>query len=92
MRFARSFLALAALCAAAACADGASRITAPSAPSHDGGAWIGSGNVTTSDTTAIGGGWIGSGNVTGDGGAGTATESTDTTSTRIGGGWIGSGN
>ena len=81
MRFARSFLALAALCAAAACADGASRITAPSDPSHD--------------ETAVGGGWGGTGNVTEDGGwagSGNNTPPADTTSTRIGGGWIGSGN
>jgi hypothetical protein len=81
MRFARSFLALAALCAAAACADGASRITAPSDPSHEetavGGGWVGSDNVTD------GGGWAGSGN---------ATEPTDTTGTSYGGTWIGSGN
>lgn len=77
MRFARSFLALAALCAAAACADGASRITAPSDPSHD--------------ETAVGGGWVGSDNVTEDGsGSGNATEPTDTTS--YGGGWVGSDN
>lgn len=77
MRFARSFLALAALCAAAACADGASRITAPSDASHS----------ETAD-----GALIGSGNVTEDGGSGTTTEPTDTSSTSIGGTWIGSGN
>ncbi len=91
MRFARSFFALAALCAAAACADGASRITAPTDPSLNGGTWIGSGNVTPTDTTAVGGGWGGSGNVTQDGG-GTVTEPTDTTGNGYGGGWIGSGN
>ncbi|HEX8673830.1 MAG TPA: hypothetical protein VF710_18175 [Longimicrobium sp.] len=82
MRFARSFLALAALCAAAACADGASRITAPTDRSHDetavGGGWVGSDNVTEN-----GGGWIGSGN---------NTPPADTTDNGFGGTWIGSGN
>ncbi len=81
MRFARSFLALAALCAAAACADGASRITAPSDPSHD--------------ETAVGGGWGGSGNATQDGGWGGSGNTTPppppSDSTGMGG-WGGSGN
>ncbi|HLL82968.1 MAG TPA: hypothetical protein VK420_09965 [Longimicrobium sp.] len=80
MRFARSFLALAALCAAAACADGASRITAPTNPSHD--------------ETSVESGWAGSGNVTEDGGwggSGNNTPPADTTN-RAGGGWGGTGN
>ena len=84
MRFARSFLALAALCAAAACADGASRITAPTDRSHDetavGGGWVGSDNVTEN-----GGGWIGTGN-------NTPPPPTDTIDNGFGGTWIGSGN
>ncbi|HEX8451977.1 MAG TPA: hypothetical protein VF647_07770 [Longimicrobium sp.] len=84
MRFARSFLALAALCAAAACADGASRITAPTDRSHDetavGGGWVGSDNVTED-----GGGWGGSGN-------NTPPPPTDTTNNGYGGGWGGTGN
>jgi hypothetical protein len=80
MRFARSFLALAALCAAAACADGASRITAPTDPSHnetaDGDGWIGTG------VTENGGTWNGSGNNT--------PPPADTTA--FGGGWVGSDN
>jgi hypothetical protein len=83
MRFARSFLALAALCAAAACADGASRITAPSDPSRTG-TWIGSGNVVGSDTVTEGGGWGGTGNNT--------PPPSDTTDNSYGGGWAGSGN
>ena len=91
MRIARSLLALAALCSAAACADGASRITAPAAASHDaapGGGWAGSGNVVApGDTTGgtvnhDGGGWGGSGNV---------TPPADTTGDGRGG-WAGSGN
>ncbi len=78
MRFVRPLFALAALCAAAACADGASRITAPEAPSRDvqaggglmgsgtasDGGWVGSGNAAPApgDTTGRGGTWIGSGN------------------------------
>jgi hypothetical protein len=96
MRFARSFLALAALCAAAACADGASRITAPSDPSHEetavGGGWIGSNNVAEDDDGWIGtgvaengGGWAGSGNTTPP-----PADTTDDNS--YGGTWIGSGN
>ncbi|HEX8210216.1 MAG TPA: hypothetical protein VF584_08510 [Longimicrobium sp.] len=77
MRFARSFLALAALCAAAACADGASRITAPSDPSHD--------------ETAVGGGWVGSDNVTQEGG-GTGNNTPPADTTAFGGGWVGSDN
>ncbi|CAA9309303.1 MAG: hypothetical protein AVDCRST_MAG68-1177 [uncultured Gemmatimonadetes bacterium] len=83
MRFIRPVIALAALCAAAACADGASRITAPEAASRNeegGGGTIGSGTMTSSEG---GGTWIGTGNVT-------STEPTDTT-TRSGG-WAGSGN
>jgi hypothetical protein len=96
MRFARSFLALAALCAAAACADGASRITAPTDRSHNetavGGGWVGSDNVA-----GEGDGWIGTG-VTEDGGWGGSGNNTppppppsDTIDDGIGG-WIGSGN
>jgi hypothetical protein len=81
MRFVRSCFALAAVSAVAACADGASRITAPEAPARNanGGGMVGSGNVTT---TSESGGWIGSGNV--------APAPGDTTSR--GGGWAGSGN
>jgi hypothetical protein len=95
MRFARSFLALAALCAAAACADGASRITAPTDPSHDEtavrGGWIGSDNVA-----GEGDGWIGTG-VTEDGGTWNGSGNNtpppaDTTDNGYGGTWNGSGN
>ena len=91
MRFTRSLLALAALCTAAACADGASRITAPTGASHDGapgGGWIGSGNVTPPRDSTGGatnynvGGSAGSGNVAPN----------DSTGNELGGGWIGSGN
>lgn len=97
MRIARSLLALAALCTAAACADGASRITAPEAASHDGapvGGWIGSGNVTA-PAPEDGGGWGGSGNVaSSDGtwvGSGNAVAPNDSTGNGRGG-WAGSGN
>jgi ABC-type amino acid transport substrate-binding protein len=77
MRFVRPFFALAALCAATACA---SSITAPEAPSRNaeggglmgsgtvvatsGGTWIGTGNAAPApgDTTGRGGTWIGTGN------------------------------
>lgn len=82
MRFARSFIALAALCAAAACADGASRITAPTDPSQnetaDGDGWIGTGVAEN------GGGWGGTGNNT--------PPPSDTTDNGYGGGWGGTGN
>jgi hypothetical protein len=82
MRFIRPLVALAALCAAAACADGASRITAPEGPSRNaeaGGGLMGSGTITSEGS----GGWIGSGNAA-------PTEPTDTT--KRAGGWAGSGN
>lgn len=80
MRFVRPLVALVALCTAAACADGASRITAPEVASRNeegGGGTMGSGTITES------GGWAGSGNAT-------PTEPTDTT--KRGGGWVGSDN
>ena len=73
MRLARTLLALATLCTAAACADGASRLTGPADPARseaDGG-WAGSGNSITSSDDAVApadsaggrsGGWAGSGN------------------------------
>ena len=78
MRFVRPLFALAALCAATACA---SSITAPEAPSRnaEGGGLMGSGTVVS---TSEGGGWAGSGNA--------APAPGDTTGR--GGGWIGSGN
>ena len=82
MRFVRPFFALVALCAAAACADGASRITAPETASRNaegGGGTMGSGTITSGES----GGWAGSGNAA-------PTEPTDTT--KRGGTWIGSGN
>ena len=86
MRFARTLLAHAALCTAAACADGASRITAPeeASRSESGGTWVGSGNVVSP-----GGGWIGSGTAAG---TGDVTEPADSTGDGRGGGWGGSGN
>ena len=82
MRFARPLFVLAALGAAAACADGTARITAPDAPSRteEGGGLMGSGTVTT--TSESDGGT--------DSGGATPAEPTDTTSRS--GGWAGSGN
>ncbi len=83
MRFVRPLIALAALCAAAACADGASRITAPEAPSREvqaGGGLMGSGTSTTSEG---GGTWVGTGN---------AAPPAPTDTTNRGGGWVGSDN
>lgn len=78
MRFVRPFFALAALCAATACA---SSITAPEAPSRnaEGGGLMGSGTVVATN----GGGLAGSGDA--------APAPGDSTS-RGGVGWAGSGN
>ncbi len=83
MRNVRTLLALAALCTAAACADGAARITAPDAAARSGGGtWIGSGSVASSDS-AMGGGSVSSN---------TTAPADSTGEGRGGGGWIGSGN